>query len=112
MKTDITLVNVDPGICGFPCTIRVRKEAGRSVSIEILGTECGQIKRLAGQLTGMSLQELFLPAIKNPVFVLAHKSKCHPSCPIPLAVLKTVEVAMGMAAARPVSIQFGDDHEK
>ena len=98
---------MDPGICGFPCVIEVKKEARRSVSIAIRGSDCGQIKKMAKALTSMTLQELFMPATRNPAFTTAQKSGCHPSCVVPVAVLKTVEVAMEMALPKDVHISFG-----
>ncbi len=109
---DITQITVEPGICGFPCEIQVRKDGTRTVSIEISGSECKQIKRLTGLLKRMTMQELFLPVSKNPAFLFAQKSGCHPSCPVPVAVLKAVEVSMEMALPRQVRITFNEAHEK
>jgi hypothetical protein len=109
---DVTRVTMDPGICGFPCVIQVRKDDARTVSIEISGSECKQIKKLAGQVKRMTMQELFMPVSKNPAFYFAHKSGCHPSCPVPVAVLKAVEVCMEMALPRQVRITFDEANEK
>jgi hypothetical protein len=54
----------------------------------------------------MTLKELFAPVNRNPVFVSAQRAGCHPSCPIPVAILKAVEVAMGMALPRDAVIKF------
>jgi hypothetical protein len=43
---------------------------------------------------------------KNPVYVSAQQAGCHSSCPVPVAVLKAVEVAMEMALPRDVRIKF------
>lgn len=106
MENDLTRATVEPGICGFPCVIEARKEDPRTVSIKIFGSECNQIKKLAEQLSRMTLQELFMPVTRNPAFVLAQKSGCHASCVVPVAVLKAVEVAMEMALPRNVTINF------
>ncbi len=47
-----------------------------------------------------------MPVTRNPVYLAAQKSGCHASCPIPMAVLKTAEVAMEMALPREVILQF------
>jgi hypothetical protein len=99
-------MTVTPGICGFACHIGARKIDKRIVAIDITDSECKQIQLLAGQLVEMSLKELFMPMIHNPVYVAAEKSGCHPSCAIPLAVLKTVEVAMGMALPQDVQFRY------
>ena len=105
----IVYVRVDPGICGFPCTIKAQKLDNRTVTVEINGSECKQIKRLSTGLTGMSLKELFMPLSRNPVYTAAEKSGCHPSCAIPAAVIKAVEVALGMALPKEVRIKFTNE---
>ena len=99
-------VTVEPGICGFPCIIRAVKLDARTVSLEIIGSECQQIKRLAERLNQISLKELFTPISRNPVYSAVEKSGCHLSCAIPTAVFKAAEVAMDMALPRDVSIKF------
>lgn len=99
-------VTAEPGICGFPCTIKAQKLNNQVVSVEIGRSECKQIQRMATRLSAMSLKELFMPLTRNPVYVAAEKSGCHSSCVIPAAVLKAVEVALEMALPRDVSIQF------
>jgi hypothetical protein len=99
-------VAVDPGICGFPCLITARMLDARMVSLKISGSECKQIQRLTKRLGKISMPELFTPVSRNPVYLAAEKSGCHTSCVIPAAVLKAVEVAMGMALPREVRITF------
>jgi hypothetical protein len=77
--------------------------------VAIADSECKQINRLATHLTEMSLRELFLPMTRNPAYIAAEKSGCHPSCAIPLAVLKAAEVAWGMALPMEVRIQFKNE---
>ena len=105
-------VTADPGICGFSCTINARKTGRRMVAVQIVGSECKQIQRLANGLDVMTLQALFLPLTRNPVYVAAEKSGCHPSCAIPAAVLKAMEVALDMALPKEVCIQFKSMAEK
>jgi hypothetical protein len=105
----IVYVNAEPGICGFPCTIKAQKSGNRTVTIEINGSECKQIQRLSTCLTEMSLKELFMPLTRNPVYIAAEKSGCHPSCAIPAAVIKAVEVALGMALPKEVRIKFTNE---
>ena len=82
------------------------------VSLKISGSECKQIQRLAKRLGKISMPGLFTPVSRNPVYLAAEKSGCHTSCVIPAAVLKAVEVAMGMALPRKVCITFEPFPEK
>ena len=99
-------VTVDPGICGFPCVVKARKRDARSVSLEVSGSDCEQIKRLANSLETLSLKEIFLPLSRNPVYAAAEKSGCHLSCAIPVAVIKAAEVALALALPQEVHIKF------
>jgi len=104
-------MTVEPGACGFTCVIRARQAEKRSVSIEITGSECGQIKQLAEQLERLSLKDLFTPLTRNPVYKAAEAAGCHADCVIPSAVLKASHTALGMAVAKPVRFSFDCDME-
>jgi hypothetical protein len=99
-------VTVDPGICGFPCVIKARKTGARKVSLEISGSDCEQIQRIAEHLETLSIKELFTPLSRNPVYVAAEKSGCHLSCAIPVAIIKAAEVALALALPQNVHIKF------
>lgn len=99
-------VLVNPGICGFTCIVSARKQEARMVQIDIEGSECKQIHRLSEMVSQLGLRDIFIPLTRNPVFVSAEKAGCHPSCPIPTAVVKTAEVALGLALKCDVVIKF------
>ena len=99
-------MTVDPRICGFPCVIKVRKTGTRKVSLEISGSDCEQIQRIAEHLETLSIKELFTPLSRNPVYVAAEKSGCHLSCAIPVAIIKAAEVALALALPQNVHIKF------
>ena len=99
-------MRVDPGICGFPCVVKARKIEARKVELEISGSECDQIKRMAERLTTLSIKELFTPLSRNPVYAAAEKSGCHLPCTIPVAVIKAAEVALDLALPQDVHIKF------
>jgi len=101
-----TCASVNAGICGFACHIKAWKIDKRTVGLEISESECQQIQQFSKLLTKLTLNEIFMPVTRNPVYLAAEKSGCHASCPIPAAVLKAAEVAMEMALARDVSIRF------
>lgn len=109
--TDAVCMHVDPGVCGFACRVAAWKHDKKTVKIGISGSECRQIQKLSGTLTELTLKEVFLPMTRNPVYRAAEQSGCHPSCAIPLAVMKTAEAAMGMALPRDVTLRF-DECEK
>ncbi len=99
-------MTVEPGICGFACVIKARKIGAREVSLEISGSDCEQIQRLAERLKILSIKELFTPLSRNPVYVATEKSGCHLSCAIPVAIIKAAEVALELALPQEVHIKF------
>ena len=101
-------VALDPGICGFPCIVEATKVKNRRVLVAIRDSECEHVQRLSESLNEIGLRDLFAPISRNPVFISAERAGCHPSCPIPIAIMKAVEVAMDMALPRDVGITFGD----
>ena len=101
-----TCAVVDAGICGFTCRIRAWKIDKRTVGLEISESECQQIQDYSELIRQLTLNEVFVPATRNPVYLAAEQSGCHASCPVPVAVLKASEVAMEMALPRDASIRF------
>ncbi len=99
-------IEVNPGICGFPCTIVARETGKRMVAVAVDGCECEKIQRLSSNLAEMTLKDVFKPITHNPVYMAAERSGLHPSCPIPAAILKAIEVALGLALPMDVQIQF------
>lgn len=101
-----TSVIVNPGICGFTCIVSARKLEARMVQIDIEGSECKQIHRFSEMLSQIGLRDIFIPLTRNPVFSSAEKAGCHSSCPIPTAVIKAAEAALGLALKCDVVIKF------
>jgi hypothetical protein len=102
----VASLKVNPGVCGFNCTIDIHHVEKRVVRVVINGSECKQIQRLSAAIDQFTLKELFTPLTRNPVYKAAEKSGCHSSCVIPAAILKAVEAAMGMAIAKDVALVF------
>ncbi len=105
-KEPLTRVTVDPGICGFPCIIEGEKKDKYLVELRGQGSECQHIQRFFEQVRQINLRDLFAPISRSPVFQAAQQSGCHPMCPVPVAALKTAEVAMEMALPRDAQIKF------
>jgi len=101
-----TCASINAGICGFTCHIEAWKIDKSAAGLKISESECRQIQRFSDLVSKLTLREIFMPVTRNPVYLAAQQSGCHASCPIPMAVLKTAEVAMEMALPREVSMRF------
>jgi hypothetical protein len=99
-------VKVDPGICGFACEIRACRVDRRTCRLEVVESGCDRIEQVAGRLETVTMREIFLPMDRNPVFAAVQRAGCHAACPVPVAVIKAAEVALGLALPAPVRIDF------
>lgn len=97
---------VDSGICGFPCVIKAGRIRNQRIFVQITGSECEHVKRFSEQLNEVEARDLLKPISRNPIFLCAEHAGCYPSCPIPLAVVKAVEVAMEFALPGNVCMKF------
>ena len=105
-------IAVEPGICGFSCQVEARRQEKQVARVEITGSECELIRKLAEDIKNITRNDIFVPQTRNPVFKAAEKAGCHLTCPIPAAVLKAAEAALELALPCDVRISFISDEEK
>jgi hypothetical protein len=101
----MTRVIVDPGICGFSAVIEVEKLSKLTVKVKIT-SKCEKVSAMGNLLSNMKLGDALKSHVYSAVYQCASESKLCPSCPIPVGILKAVEVEAGLALPRPVVIQF------
>ncbi|MDH3392085.1 MAG: hypothetical protein OEL85_09850 [Desulfobulbaceae bacterium] len=112
MNKEIIRISVEPGICGFCCQVEARQRDKHHALIEIIGSECELIRKLAASLKEVSLNDIFVAHTRNPVFKAAEMAGCHLTCPVPVAILKAAEVALELALPREASLSFEQDKKK
>jgi hypothetical protein len=99
-------VDVDPGICGFKTTIRVYSQDLQKARVEI-DTECPDIQKMKKEIEEVdAYTEIFAKIGSSPVYNTARKHCKHAACPVPMAILKGIEVASGLALPRDVKIKI------
>jgi hypothetical protein len=103
----MTKVVVFPGICGFSATIEVNKIAKRNVSVSIC-SDCEHVSRLAEIFKDADIFDVLKP---QAFFVQTKAAECmlHAACPVPVGIVKTIEVEAGLALPKDVSIHFVKD---
>jgi hypothetical protein len=115
-RNNLTVVRVRAGACGFMTQIKARKENKREVRIEI-ESDCESVDDLGfilEQLGPLGIKEIIATSQKaNRVFEAAAEKLPHAACPVPVAILKASEVALGLNISSPVTIEFecGSDDE-
>jgi len=101
----VTKARVDPGICGFPATIKVERIDKRTVGVHI-ACACEQIHRFRAEIPELAWREALWPILQNSVYQAASRTIRHATCPIPMAVVKAIEAEIGAALPRDVSVRF------
>lgn len=92
-------VDIDPGICGLPTTVRAQMDDETyrcRISIE---SECASIRKMALELEEVDpFREIALRRGEGPEILLRGRQFCsHSACPVPVGIIKAVEVAAGLA---------------
>jgi sorbitol-specific phosphotransferase system component IIBC len=101
----VTKVTVDPGICGFVTTVEVDRINKRKVKV-VINSDCEHAARLAESLTEIDNWTVFKQHQDSEIYQAASDCQLHIACPVPIAVLKAIEVETGLALPRDVVIRF------
>jgi len=112
MNRESIHVFIEPGICGFYCQVEARRLNKQRALIEITGSQCELVQKLATNIKEVTVQDVFTRQTINPVFKAAEKAGCHLTCPVPVAVLKAAEVVLELALPRKVRISFEQSANK
>jgi hypothetical protein len=101
----MTKVMVSPGPCGFKTAIAVAKTAKRKVKV-IITSDCETVTNLGQALSVIDYWDSLQPRESSDVHTQAAARGLHTACPVPIAILKAIEVEAGIAVPRDVSIRF------
>jgi hypothetical protein len=102
-------IRVDAGSCGFVSIVRAAKTGAGRVAVDI-ESDCAQVSEFSGRLDVIGTREIFhRPFNENSIYREAARSGLHSGCPLPCAVIKAVEVALGLALDKDVSLAFDRD---
>lgn len=100
---------INSGICGFTTTVHARADGLDRVLLAI-ESECAAVQRLAEQLAEVDpLREVTFRGNRPVVNRLAPEYLRHAACPVPVGIIKAVEVAAGLALPADVTIKLADD---
>ena len=102
-------LEVNAGACGFTAKITIHQVDERHVRVEI-DSACDQITAMNQDLACLQWKgkghEVFRPMNESAVYRSASLRIRHTACPIPAAILKAIEVEVGAALPRDVTITF------
>jgi hypothetical protein len=101
----MTRATVNPGICGMNATIEVSKVSKREVRVKI-ASDCKRVIKISERLEQVNLLNALAVQVDSQVYRYASQCSLCASCPMPMAILKTIEVEAEIALPCPVLVQF------
>jgi hypothetical protein len=97
---------INSGICGFTVRATAYCDDGAHVALKI-ESDCPNYQKIAEELHEVdALKELFVDKRDGVVWTTCARHSPHVSCPVPIGLLKLVEVAAGLALPQTVSIEI------
>jgi hypothetical protein len=104
----LATAKITSGICGFAATVHARKN-GRKVDLEI-ESECAAIQALAAELAEVDpFQEISFRGDGPRTLAAGAKHCYHPACPVPVGIIKAIEVESGLALPAEARIELSKD---
>lgn len=102
--------DIDAGICGFRTTVIARMAEG-SCRITIQ-SECEAVRKLAEALIEVDpFREISFRGEAPLTLRMGARYCSHPACPVPVGIIKTVEIASGLALPRDATIRLSSADE-
>lgn len=100
---------IKAGACGFTITVKAVSEDGHKVNLEIT-SDCPNYQKIANELVEVdAFQEIFKKLHMGHVYEVFAKHSPHPSCPGVSGIMKTIEVAAGLALPQNASISVAKE---
>lgn len=104
-----TRIEVYAGVCGHSAVIDVTKVDEAHVQV-VITSACDEITAMNPDLAQVQWKgkghEVFKRMTESAVYQSAAKHIRHTACPIPTAILKAIEVEVGIALPKDVTITF------
>jgi thioredoxin reductase len=101
----LATAEISSGICGFSATVRAQRE-GTKVKLSI-ESECQAIQDLAAELTEVDpFQEITFRGSGPRSLEMGAKHCYHTACPVPVGIIKTVEIEAGLALSKDAVIKL------
>ena len=96
---------INSGICGFSATVKTQTEGSKvKVSIE---SDCKAIQDLAAELSEVDpFQEITFRGSGPRSLELGAKHCYHTACPVPVGIIKAVEIEAGLALPKDPEIKL------
>jgi len=102
----MSVVIVNPGICGLNSTITVESDEMQTCSVKI-ESECDSIKDMEEGLQDLDGYDECLNGFGDSTVFQESKKHCkHACCPVSSAIIKAIEVEAGLALPKDVEFKI------
>ena len=97
--------HIQPGACGLQTTVHATCADGLLVTVQ-LESNCPKVQAMAATLPALDALDEVLHRllVETTPARAAGQHRLHASCPVPIAILKAVEAAAGLALPVPCEI--------
>jgi len=93
------------GNCGFATSVETQMD-GKLCKVRI-SSECAAIQRMAEELTEVEpFKEISFKRSMPKTHEMGIKHCTHAACPVPVGIIKAIEIAAGLALPTDVSIKL------
>lgn len=94
---------IEAGICGLKTIVVVEDKDGMNYTLKV-DSECGAYKDLEQRLPEVTMMAGFDPVGSGTIYEACREKCKHGACPVPMGIIKTVEVAANMALPKEVKL--------
>jgi hypothetical protein len=99
---------INSGICGHIATVETKME-GKVCKVSIT-SDCEAIRKIAQELTEVNpLQEISCRRAIPQTLQMGQKHCFHAACPVPVGIIKAIEVAAGLALPKDAVIKVSKE---
>jgi hypothetical protein len=107
----LSKAEIHSGVCGFTTVVEAKTD-GEKVNLTIT-SDCQAIQRLGKELTQVNpFQEISARRAVPQTLQMGMKFCTHTACPVPVGIIKAVEVEAGLALPADVSIKISRSNEE
>ncbi len=99
------------GVCGFFTQVEANMVDSMQCSLTI-HSECEAIQKMAQELTEVNpFKEISFRRSMPQTLEMGHKFCTHAACPVPVGIIKAIEVEAGLALPKDVSIKLSKSND-
>ncbi len=99
---------VSAGACGFTTVVKVTKISKMKVKVHLISA-CQDVRRLNEDLAEVDCSKgVFGRMVDSYIYKAASEKLKNSDCPVPCAIIKTIQVELGGAVPKDVVIKITD----